>query len=345
MSVSVIIPFWNGSQWIERAIESVLNQTVLPDEFIIVNDGSKPEERAKLEGLAKRCRVVILDTENGGQGAARNHGVSHSQSEYVCFLDQDDFFLPDHIEKLRSFVGQDRPNFGFAYGSYDLADEQGVVHVRNDLVLNQAHLHPPTRDPVEVVTRNLSILPSAAIISKRAFLAVGGFDVQFRGYEDDDLFARMILAGFEYAYLPESVYVWCQHKGSTTWSPTMARSRFNYYRKIRATHLVGGRLASRGLADALADRFGRFFYKSAALSVDAGGGTSQNQDLDHFQAYVLDVAADNLSPRLKLLFRARFWLIDQTHMFPFSLIWAFKRLNRRRVAARRLRDGRQFLDG
>ena len=98
-------------------------------------------------------------------------------------------------------------------------------------------------------------------------MAVEGFDVQFRGYEDDDLFSRLIMAGFDYAYLPEAVYVWCQHKGSTTWSPTMARSRFDYYRKIRRAHLRNERLTDRVLSDALADRFGRFFYKSAALAL------------------------------------------------------------------------------
>lgn len=342
MSVSVVIPFWNGSQWIERAVVSVVNQTLHPNEFFVVNDGSRPEERARLASLADRYGFVILDKENGGQGSARNHGVAHSNSEYICFLDQDDFFLPDHLERLYAFVVGRGENFGFAYGSYDLADAQGVVHVENDLVRNQGHLHPPSRDLIQLFGRNLSILPSASIISTRAFQAAGGFDVQFRGYEDDDLFSRMILQGFEYAFLPEAVYVWCQHKGSTTWSPTMARSRFDYYRKIRQAKLCDGRLTDRDLADALADRFGRFFYKSAALAV--GAGLAPSLDSEIFHAYALDAAKDNLSPGQQLVFRMRAWLLGHTNVFPFSVMWALKRWNRSRVDARRLRDGRQFLE-
>ncbi len=342
MNVSVIIPFWNGGQWIERAVASVADQTTAPNEFFVVNDGSRLEERARLVSLAAQYGFVILDKENGGQGSARNHGVAHSQSEYICFLDQDDFFLPDHVERLGAFVQGRGPNFGFAYGSYDLADAQGVVHVKNDLARNWAGLHPPSRDPIELFGRNLSILPSASIISKRAFQAIGGFDVQFRGYEDDDLFSRMILAGFEYAHLPESVYVWCQHKGSTTWSPTMARSRFDYYRKIRAANLLDGRLMERALADAMADRFGRFFYKSAALAL--GSGRAPSLDMEIFQAYMQDVVRDNLSPGQKHIFRLRAWLLEHTGLFPLSVVWALKRLNRQRIDARRLRDGRQFLE-
>ena len=195
MSVSVIIPFWNGGQWIERAVVSVVNQTAPPDEFFVVNDGSAPEERAYLAVLAEQHGFVILDKENGGQGSARNHGVLHSSSQYICFLDQDDFFLPDHLERLCDLVVGRGENFGFGYGSYDLADAHGVVHVKNDLVRNQRRLHPPSRDLIELVGRNLSILPSASIISKRAFMAVEGFDVQFRGYEDDDLCLRLFRSG------------------------------------------------------------------------------------------------------------------------------------------------------
>lgn len=344
MTVSVVIPFWNGSQWIERAVASVARQTVRPDEFFVVNDGSKPQERELLVGLAQRYGFVILDKENGGQGSARNHGVEHSHSEYVCFLDQDDFFLPDHVEKLRRLASTAGQGFGFGYGSYDLADGSGVVHVRNDLARNQAHLHPPPRDPIALFGRNLSILPSASIVSRRAFVAVGGFDVQFRGYEDDDLFSRLILAGFDYAYLPEAVYVWCQHKGSTTWSPAMARSRFAFYRKIRFSRsdVDRGVLEDRALADALADRFGRFFYKAAALAV--GTGAHDSLDAEIFKSYVQDVSQDNVSTHLKWRFKARAWILAQTENPPLSWLWLLKRMNRSRVDARRLGDGRQFLE-
>lgn len=341
MNVSVIIPFWNGAQWVERAIESVLRQTHAPAEFYVVNDGSRPDEREKLGALAARHGFQILDKGNGGQGTARNHGVRHSRSELICFLDQDDFFLPDHIERLLSLVPADLATFGFAYGSYHLADESGRIHVENDLALNQARLHPPPRDPLELIARNLCILPSASIISRVAFERVGGFDAQFRGYEDDDLFSRMVLAGFDCAYLPEAVYVWCQHKGSTTWSPTMSRSRFLYYCKVRAVHVRDGRVASQEITSALMRRFGLFFYKSAALAADLEA--DDQLDLTLFQSYMDDLAVDNAPWWGRHVLLARLWLLKHTRTPPLSLLWRLKQFNRRRVTARRVREGRQLL--
>ena len=86
----LVIPFYNGADFIERAVKSVFNQTVPADEVVVVNDGSRPEEREALGALAGRYPFRIVDKENGGQGSARNAGVAVSRSDYICFLDQDD---------------------------------------------------------------------------------------------------------------------------------------------------------------------------------------------------------------------------------------------------------------
>jgi glycosyltransferase involved in cell wall biosynthesis len=96
-SVVVIIPFYNGADFIERSVKSVFEQSVPATEVIVVNDGSRPEERASLDALAARYPFRIIDKENGGQGSARNAGVKASTSDFICFLDQDDFYLPNHI--------------------------------------------------------------------------------------------------------------------------------------------------------------------------------------------------------------------------------------------------------
>lgn len=344
MSVCVIIPFWNGSRWVERAIRSVVEQTISPAEFYVVNDGSRADERALLGELAQKYGFQILDQENGGQGSARNHGVAACQADWICFLDQDDFYVPEHIEILLKLVPANPHGFGFGYGSYNLADEAGKVFFENELLRSQSGLHPPRRDFLQMIGRNLSILPSASIISKDAFRQVGGFDCQFRGYEDDDLFSRIILAGLDCSYVPVPVYVWCQHKGSTTWSPTMAKSRFQYYRKVRefGAAQAKGFVDARALAKVLMTRFGRFFYKSAALAV-AFRGDAQQLDLTLFRLYVTDLAVDDVPWPDRLLYRFRLWLLEHTRVLPLSLIWALKRFNRRRVDARRIRDGRQFL--
>lgn len=341
MRVAVIIPFWNGGRWIERAIESVARQNRPPNEFIVVNDGSAPVERAHLETLRLKHGFRVLDKENGGQGSARNFGVFHCTSELICFLDQDDFYLPDHIETLVSQVPSELGAFGFAYGSFHIADEAGIVHVNHALSLDDPQLHPPPPDPVRLFGRNISILPSASIILKSAFDAVGGFDNQFRGYEDDDLFSRMILAGFGCSYVPVPVYVWCQHKGSTTWTASMTVSRFKYYKKIRQRYIDEASLTEE-LAVALEDRFGRFFYKSAALNLSSA---EEDKVLvwSVFSDYVEDLKQDSAPLLIRLLYRFRFAVLSYADAPPISWWVALKRWNRRRVDDRRLRSGRTFL--
>lgn len=341
MRVAVIIPFWNGGRWIERAVESVIQQTLLPNEFIVVNDGSLPAEREQLEILRLKYDFRVLDKENGGQGSARNFGVLHCGSELVCFLDQDDFYLPDHIEKLVSQVPSPPGSFGFAYGSFHVADEAGQIHARHSLGVEDSRFHPPRPDPIDLFGRNISILPSASIVLKSAFNAVGGFDTQFRGYEDDDLFSRMILAGFGCVYVPEPVYVWCQHKGSTTWTASMTVSRFRYYKKIRQRYVDSASL-SKELVLALEDRFGRFFYKSAALNLSA---SKEDKSLvwSVFSAYVDDIKQDCAPEATRLLYRFRFAVLSCATAAPISWWVDLKRWNRRRIDERRLRSGRIFL--
>lgn len=72
--VAVVIPFYNGSKYIERAVESVLAQSVPPAEFIVVNDGSSESERDFVHELAHRKSFKVIDQPNGGQGSARNTG-------------------------------------------------------------------------------------------------------------------------------------------------------------------------------------------------------------------------------------------------------------------------------
>ncbi len=67
------------------------------------------------------------------------------------------------------------------------------------------------------------ILPSASLIRRAAYEAVGGFDEQFTGYEDDDLFLRLFRAGYTNYYLDKPVTVWCRHSGSTSWTLKMSR--------------------------------------------------------------------------------------------------------------------------
>lgn len=265
-SVVVIIPFYNGSAWIERAIKSVIGQTIQPDEFIIVNDGSKREERSALGHLAEKYPIRIIDKENGGQGSARNAGVAASTSEYICFLDQDDKYLPMHIEDLLATLPERDLRLGYVYADLCEGDEDGNI-VHSNMLRQQAGMHPKEGNITHMLGHDLHVLPSASLILRSAFDAVGGFDEQFMGYEDDDLFLRLFRAGYTNYYLDKPVTVWCMHTGSTSWSVKMSRSRFKYFRKLADIYRDEPKRNRFYLRDCLIPRFGDAFINEAKKAV------------------------------------------------------------------------------
>lgn len=96
--VSVIIPVYNGEQYIENTLDSILQQSYTNIEVILVNDGSKDASLALLHRLAQRDdRIVVLDKANGGVADARNYGITHCTGAYVAFCDQDDLWYQDKL--------------------------------------------------------------------------------------------------------------------------------------------------------------------------------------------------------------------------------------------------------
>jgi len=256
-SVVVVIPFYNGADFIERSVKSVFNQTVPAHEVIVVNDGSRPEEREALGALAARYPFRIVDKENGGQGSARNAGVAASSADFICFLDQDDFYLPNHIEILVDGIPAGDARFGFVYADLYEADVDGNV-VRTSLVKEHAKNHPK-RSIFDLLRYDMFVLPSAALVNRVAFDAVGGFDGQFMGYEDDDLFLRIFRKGYSNHFIDRAVTVWCIHTESTSFGIRMIRSRFRYFKKLAAMFPDEPRRGRFYLRDYLMPRFGRYF--------------------------------------------------------------------------------------
>lgn len=255
-TVAVIIPYYNGSKYIDRSARSVLSQTVPPDEFIVVNDGSRPEEAAYLHEAAKTYGFRVIDQENGGQGAARNAGVAASTSELISLLDQDDYYLDSHIEILLDTLPEKDPHLGWVYGDLVEAEANGDV-VRTTMVTEHS-MHPKTR-AYDLLRHDMFVLPSASLISRKAFDAVGGFDPQFMGYEDDDFFLRLFRKGFTNYFTAKAVTVWCLNMESTSYSMRMIRSRMRYFKKLVSTFPDDPSKARFYLRDALIPRFHRLF--------------------------------------------------------------------------------------
>ena len=323
-AVAVIIPFYNGADFIERSVSSVFAQTVAPSEVIVVNDGSRADERERLQALQAHYPFRIVDKDNGGQGSARNAGVAACQAPCLCFLDQDDFYLPNHIEILLGAVPRDDLLFGFVYGDLYEADVDGNV-IRTQLVKQHAR-HHPKQSIFDLLRHDMFVLPSAALVSRAAFEAVGGFDPQFRGYEDDDLFLRIFRKGYSNHFVDRAVTVWCIHTDSTSFSIRMVRSRFRYFKKLLAMFPDEPRRGRFYLRDYLMPRFGRFFVDHVVEAVKQGDENREEMSR-HLAEYVGIVLANPyVSRRYKLKLKTTAWLLGHSSPGVVRFVGALTRL-------------------
>lgn len=102
-AISVVIPLYNGAAYIERSIHSVLAQTVLPAEILVIDDGSTDNGAALV--MQKNYPLVrLISQANAGVSAARNKGISESRYEYVAFLDADDQWTDNHLEIIAGLI-------------------------------------------------------------------------------------------------------------------------------------------------------------------------------------------------------------------------------------------------
>ena len=116
-NISIIIPMHNSSKHIEECLESVINQTYKNLEIILVDDASK-DNCVELVKKYNDNRIKVIELkENVGAGLARNKGIEEATGSYICFLDSDDYWAKDKLEKQVKFIEDN--NYTFIYGGYD----------------------------------------------------------------------------------------------------------------------------------------------------------------------------------------------------------------------------------
>lgn len=100
--VSVVIPFYSGVSWLNKALNSVSKQNYKNIEILVINDGSKENINNIIN--ENNLNIRIINKENGGPGSARNIGIENSNGKYIAFLDSDDLWLPEKLLKQINFM-------------------------------------------------------------------------------------------------------------------------------------------------------------------------------------------------------------------------------------------------
>lgn len=184
--ITVVMPCFNAERYVREAVDSVLNQSFPSVELIVVDDGSTDRSREILASYGSRIRV--LSQENRGPYPARNFGISESHGEFVAFLDADDWWSLDCLEKLEAALTGDQ-SVALAYCGWQ---NVGVEGGRGDPYV------PPDYELEDKAARFLrSAAPwpiHAALVRREILDKVGGFDLDLPTCMDYDLWLRIAVS-------------------------------------------------------------------------------------------------------------------------------------------------------
>jgi glycosyltransferase involved in cell wall biosynthesis len=205
--VSVVIPTYNYAKFIAETIESVLNQTYTSYEIIVIDDGSTDNTPEVLEPYQEFIRYIYQ--ENQSISAARNHGILLAKGEFIIFLDADDFFLPQILEKEVA-VFDAQPDLGIVISGWHIVNEEGKVISSIKMWDTLAQLDAATW----VSWRPL--LPSATMFRRQWLERVGGFDPESFPAEDIDCVLRMVVMGCESDWCRQIGVCYRQHGQTIT---------------------------------------------------------------------------------------------------------------------------------
>lgn len=203
---SVVIPTFNRSRTIQRAVDSVLGQTEQDFEIIIVDDGSTDETFRVVNVLsAAEPRIKYFKQANGGASRARNRGIEESNGKFVAFLDSDDIFLPFHLRQARDILCNDSEKIICTYAPI-------IVDRGNGVTLTKPHRAiRATENVSEYLMADRGFIPTITLVVPKILALQVKYD-EFLGKGDDYDFAiRLAASGANFVMLNSASAVWFDH--------------------------------------------------------------------------------------------------------------------------------------
>lgn len=208
--VSVIMPAYNSGQLIRKSIRSVIEQTYPKWELIVINDGSTDDTAEIVSSIcALDPRVKLITQKNGGIGRSRNVGFSHASGEWLAYLDHDDLWAKDKLEKQMSVAIQNP--------SYDVLFCGGWFFYNDDLtnLVDYKTIYGEF-SPDKMFLRQLeeNYIPTLAVLVKRSILErIGPWDEDkaVQGCDDYDYWFRMARVNAVFYSLDEKLFYYRKH--------------------------------------------------------------------------------------------------------------------------------------
>ena len=230
MSISVVIPAYNASRLLPATLESVLNQTLKPTEILVIDDSSTDNTADVAEAFGSPVRVIRRP--NSRQAACRNFGAAEASSEWIAFVDADDLWEKDKLEK-QMLALEARPEASLCYTARQCFEQHGD-ELRKTILIPV----PPAEEVKEALYRNTTFLPSSVVVRRSTFLASGGFNTRYTIVEDWDLWLRLLHSGISFAACQEPLLLYRMHPGGISRRADVAlRESLEIYRTQVLPHL------------------------------------------------------------------------------------------------------------
>jgi glycosyltransferase involved in cell wall biosynthesis len=218
MKITVVIPLFNKKDTIRKTLDSILNQTSLPEEVIVVNDGSTDGSESVVESL-KLPFVRLINQLNAGVSSARNKGLNEAKGDWIAFLDADDIWMPQFLERIR-LLHNTFPECKVIATSYLIQNQNGI---RKEIVLNRMPFnveYGKLTNYFEVSSvSHPPVWSSAVVVEKTAIIRIGGFPQGIYSGEDLITWARLATV-FEIAYSKKPLSVFVQNDTHSNGYPT-----------------------------------------------------------------------------------------------------------------------------
>jgi len=196
MKISVVIPTYNRIALVERAIDSVLRQSIKPFDIIVVDDGS---DDGTSEMIKKKYRSInLVQQQNSGVSAARNNGIKHAKGDWISLLDSDDEWTGKKLENQVDRLIKN-PDYHFCHTN--------EIWIRNGVRVNQKKKHQKYGGYIFDKCLDICrISPSSTLFKKNILEHVGWFDTQLPVCEDYDLWLR-ITADYKILFVDEPLII------------------------------------------------------------------------------------------------------------------------------------------
>ena len=223
--ISVVIPLYNKAAEIERALKSVISQSLTPHEIIVVDDGSTDNSADIVRRIIEshpEHNIRLVSQENRGVSAARNRGIEEATGEYVAFLDGDDYYLSGYIAEVCRLMAYYPQSDCFSVG-FDIVNND--KRVAAPVPEHEGEINPA----VEAMLGGYPIIPSTATIRRSMIQSVGGFPVGMRIGEDQWLWVRLMQSGAKFCFSPMSL---------VRYSRTASNRSAKIYRSEQTEHSI-----------------------------------------------------------------------------------------------------------